>query len=753
MFDRLRALALKYRALSVDLETTKITAEGVRDCSILLIAMCAGRGVASSLSVAVEPTKEAVEFLVEMLKTPGMRIVGHNILKFDMPVLYYQGIIRKEEVKASIYDTLPFVWLLNENVPHDLKYTIKRYFNYTMITYEEAYESSPVLQGLAQMKVERKQAAKYLEKGLAGDARAHAKKIRNEELDRLNKAADELPPEEKKPTKKSRMEAAKQAALAALEAFKQDTITLHTTRIEDLNNEIRRKEVEAANAQRAYAQDDARQTLRLFWYAGRMLGEDDLIDWARVENNIRGLSAGMEDAGVLADPKYIEGMGDILLPMIEEFEADIYNMAHREFNIRSNPELQQVIYDDLEVPPIGGIRVDKNNKEIDERRSTKEALLARMTHPIGQAVLNYRTAFKLHSSFVTKLSKLIRKSYDGRIHPSFNTTVRTGRWSCKKPNLQQIPSRKKAASYDERIQALGPKLRTAFIAPPGMKLIVADLSQVELRLIAHVTEDPEMLAVYNEYFDYEGVRFYTGDIHQKTALIIGVDRKTAKNINFGLSYGLSAEGFAVRFKIYIPGTRIPDVQRTTELRDGFMDLYDGIPRFMKSVRARRDCPIPKVKFSTISGRFRRFPKDEKAAPGKILNAIIQGSAADVLKAAIAAIGKFILDSSEFAGTQIVLQVHDEVLLYAPEAVADKVAVLVKYILEAPWFTTQVPILSSVKLCDNWAQKDDDNMAEVGILPPKELGIKPCVAMLSPEQRKWAEARVVVDCYDPVGATE
>jgi DNA polymerase I-like protein with 3'-5' exonuclease and polymerase domains len=748
MFDRLRALALKHKVLSVDIETT---GKDINTCDILLIAMCAGGNVKASLSMAVAPTKEAKAFLAEMCRNPIMRIVGHNILKYDMPVLYRHKVLVKDQVKAMVLDTLPMVWLMNENVSHRLKDSVFKYFEHKMVEYEDAYLTSPALLNIKANDKRIAELAKFLEKTLPVEARklaSAAKKQTYEEAVAAAEAGGWLTAEGVKITKK-RLQA--EAKLAAEERRKEHTsaTTAHTEEeIETLKHDNDRLITQAQTEQRAYAQDDARQTLRLYKRCSREIDKLGLIRWARIENSVRRISADMEANGIAINEKILTDLDAVVAPLVDEFEAEIYNLAKKEFDINSPQQLSEVIYQDLEVPTVGGIRVDKNGKETDETYSTKENILARLAHPIGQAVLNYRTTIKLRTAFITKLTAMLRKAPDGRIHPSFNTTVRTGRWSCKNPNAQQIPSRKKAEVYDPRIQKLGAGLRAAFIAPPGMKMIIADLSQIELRLIAHFTGDPVLLEIYNAATTYDNMQFYVGDIHEKTANALGIDRAVAKNVNFGLAYGLSATGFAIRFKIFKPGTKQIDVDKTTFFRNGFLDLYGGLPEYLQRIQRSREGSFVKETFYTISGRARHFPKQEEAFPGKILNSIIQGSAADILKANIWAIDKYVLRNEQFKGTQLVLQVHDEVVLYAPEAIVEDVARLVKYTMELPWFYTDVPIFSSVKVTDNWAQKEDKTIPEVGIIPPAGTGIKPCVAMLTPEQRAWASHIVTADNFSP-----
>jgi len=277
--------------------------------------------------------------------------------------------------------------------------------------------------------------------------------------------------------------------------------------------------------------------------------------------------------------------------------------------------------------------------------------------------------------------------------------------------LQNIPSRNKPNEYDQRIQKLGPEIREIFEAEKGHKLIVVDLSQLELRLGAHFTHDPTLLGVYKEDVSFEGFVFYTGDPHAETSKRMGVPRKLAKNLNFGLMYGMMAENFARYARLYKPGTRIYDVDAAEGYVIAFHQTYAGV--FAYHEKLRRAWWQGQRAFETIAGRLRHFDSYDKVAAGKIYNSKIQGSAADVMKAQLWAFENFMLPLPEFSTVKPIIQVHDEYLFEVPEDHALKCAVLIKFIMEWPFFSMDVPLLASAKICDNWKQKDDDSVPEVG----------------------------------------
>jgi len=332
--------------------------------------------------------------------------------------------------------------------------------------------------------------------------------------------------------------------------------------------------------------------------------------------------------------------------------------------------------------------------------------------------------------------------------------------------LQNVPSRSKPQEYDERIQKLGPRIRTMFAASPpdefsprGYKLIVIDLSQLELRLGAQFTKDPTLQDVYKRCVEVNGMLFYIGDIHAETAKRMGVPRKLAKNLNFGLMYGMSPASFARYAKLYLPGTKTYDVRSAEKYVQSFRNTYAGVFNYHEKLRRRWNREGQRS-YLMISGRYRHFPKWARVSPGTVYNSKIQGSAADIMKVQLWAIDKWILSNPEFAGLKPLIQVHDEFIFEVPKPIAQKAAVALKYVMEYPFFVTDVPLLASAKVCQNWSAKDDDDIPEVGafyaridgkdrLFRPNQwkdyLAVedkaeqKSCVAMLSPKQSAWARS--------------
>jgi len=281
----------------------------------------------------------------------------------------------------------------------------------------------------------------------------------------------------------------------------------------------------------------------------------------------------------------------------------------------------------------------------------------------------------------------------------------------KQPNLQNIPSRSKGLAYDPRVKKLGKALRRSYIAEPGKKLIIADMSQIELRGITHTCDEPRMREIYEEGVVIDGVKYYTGDIHRVTAAQLGIDRTSAKPVNFGFNYGMGPEKFCRATPLYKPGTFEYDIERATAWRSGFFETYCAIPEFFNYAMERWSEGIRDVRL--LSGRVKHFlPMEEKGMRGgKILNAIVQGSCADLLKAGISALDRFVLPL--FPSLEFLFQVHDEVGLMIDAADAEDAAILIKYVLETKWLPISTPLLTTVKVCTAWSDKDEDTVPEVG----------------------------------------
>ncbi|HSG40442.1 MAG TPA: DNA polymerase, partial [Thermoanaerobaculia bacterium] len=285
--------------------------------------------------------------------------------------------------------------------------------------------------------------------------------------------------------------------------------------------------------------------------------------------------------------------------------------------------------------------------------------LGRRGYRIAELLLRYRELTKLKSTYVDALPELVGS--DGRLHTRFNQAVAaTGRLSSTNPNLQNIPIRTE----------LGQSIRKAFVAPPGELLLVADYSQIELRILAHIADEKRLIDA-----------FAAGeDIHRSTAaLVLGVapelvtaeQRRAAKTINFGILYGMSAFGLSQELKI--------SNKEADRFIHAYMDQYPGVKRYMEETleSAERE-----GKVETLYGRVRWLPDIKSKnwslrenARRMAINARIQGTAADILKLAMIAVDRRLRD--EFPGARLLLTVHDELVLEVPEERAEAVAQLVQ----------------------------------------------------------------------------
>ncbi|MDA8297455.1 MAG: DNA polymerase I [Actinomycetota bacterium] len=367
--------------------------------------------------------------------------------------------------------------------------------------------------------------------------------------------------------------------------------------------------------------------------------------FVEVERPLIRVLARMEVTGVAVDRERLETINGELTAEAKRLEAEIHHLAGGEFNVNSTTQLRSVLYERLGLKPQ---RKTKTGYSTDA--ATLEKL--REEHPVVEALLRYREVEKLRSTYGEGL--LAEVAADGRIHASFNQTVaRTGRLSSDQPNLHNIPVRSEE----------GRRFREAFIAPAGHRLIVADYNQIELRVIAHLAEDPGLIAAFAE----------GRDIHTATAAaVFGVEpsmvtpamRAKAKMVSYGLAYGMEAYGLSQRLAI--------PVEEATQILDGYFAAFPAVRAYMdRTVAEARQRGYTE----TALGRRRYLPelastnyRLRQAAERQAMNAGIQGLAADLFKLALVR-----LDASlehEGLASRIVLQVHDEILLEVPDEEAE-----------------------------------------------------------------------------------
>lgn len=377
-------------------------------------------------------------------------------------------------------------------------------------------------------------------------------------------------------------------------------------------------------------------------------GQTKLLD--DIEIPLAQVLASMENAGFMVDREGIVKYGKELQTDIDRLQSGIYEHTGMEFNINSPKQLASALFEKLGLPA---------KKKTKSGYSTNAEVLEelRSYHPVIDEILEYRTLTKLKSTYCDGLLKVI--GTDGRIHSSFNQKeTRTGRISSTEPNLQNIPVR----------TARGRELRKFFVAKEGCVLVDADYSQIELRVLAHIADDKNMIEAFERGLD----------IHASTAAkVFGLPenmitpelRSRAKAVNFGIVYGISA--FSLSKDI---GVSVKEADRYIK---GYLSLYSGIDKYMKDVvdKAKNDGYV-----TTMFGRRRYLPElsssnrnirsfGERVA----MNMPIQGTAADIIK--IAMIRVFERLKKENMRSRLILQVHDELIVEAPEDEAERAAAL------------------------------------------------------------------------------
>ena len=373
--------------------------------------------------------------------------------------------------------------------------------------------------------------------------------------------------------------------------------------------------------------------------------------YREVELPLSEVLASMELLGVAVDKEGIENFGRMLTDRIENLRSEIYSLAGGEFNINSPKQLGEVLFEKL------GLPVRKKTKS---GYSTNVEVLEslRAHHPVVEKILEYRTVHKLESTYVEGFLKLIGP--DGRIHSTFQQTVaRTGRISSTEPNLQNIPVR----------TPLGSEMRRFFVARPGTLMVDADYSQIELRVLAHMSGDEVMCRAF---LDGE-------DIHMKTAseifdmppmMVTPLMRARAKTVNFGIIYGMGA--FSLSKDIGV------SVSEAKQYIEGYFASYPKVRKFLDStVETARQTG----RTTTLFGRIRPMPelqsgnKVTQALGERIaMNSPIQGTAADIIKIAMVRVYRRL--AAEKMEAKLILQIHDELIVEAPEQERDKAQIIV-----------------------------------------------------------------------------
>lgn len=427
-----------------------------------------------------------------------------------------------------------------------------------------------------------------------------------------------------------------------------------------------------------YASEDADVCLRLhhiLWPKLQMTGRLAKV-YEELERPLLPVLARMERHGVLLDVPLLRAQSEDLAKRLAELEAETYRLAGTSFNVNSPKQLQEILFTQFKLPVL--------QKTATGQPSTAEAVLQELAldYPLPQVIIDYRSLNKLMTTYTNKLPEQVNNK-TGRVHTSYHQAVTaTGRLSSSDPNLQNIPVR----------TAEGRRIRQAFIASPGYQILSADYSQIELRIMAHLSEDVSLLTAFAA----------NKDIHQATAAeVFGVplatvtaeERRRAKAINFGLIYGMSAFGLAKQLGI--------ERQQAQYYIDCYFARYPGIKAYMDKTR---QLAHQQGYVETITGRRLYIPdikssqgQRQKAAERAAINAPLQGTAADIIKRAMIDIDAW-LQASKLAN--MIMQVHDELVFEVADQHVEalKAGVALRMMQAAE---LKVPLTVSIGIGLNW----------------------------------------------------
>lgn len=428
-----------------------------------------------------------------------------------------------------------------------------------------------------------------------------------------------------------------------------------------------------------YAAEDADVTMKLhqvLW--SQLVQEPTLVKlFDEIELPLVSVLSRIERNGVLIDPAKLKQQSSEIERRLAELEQEVHSEAGSVFNLASTKQLQEILFEKLGLPilkktPKGAA---STNEEVLEE-------LAMMGHRVPKLLIEHRGLSKLKSTYTDKLPLMINAK-TGRVHTSYHQAVTaTGRLSSSDPNLQNIPIRNEE----------GRRIRQAFIARKGYKIVAADYSQIELRIMAHLANDEGMLKAFAE----------GKDIHRSTASeifgvpldeVTGEQRRNAKAINFGLIYGMSEFGLSNQL-----GISRTDAKQYME---AYFNRYPNVLQFMTDIKAKA---AEKGYVETLLGRRLYLPEIKssnamrrKAAERVAINAPMQGTAADIIKIAMIGIDRVIQHSDEI---KMIMQVHDELVFEVREDKVEHYSALIKAEMEKA-IQLSVPLIAEVGIGDNW----------------------------------------------------
>jgi DNA polymerase-1 len=431
----------------------------------------------------------------------------------------------------------------------------------------------------------------------------------------------------------------------------------------------------------AYAAEDADCALAVHEVLYRKIAAEPRLQevYESIELPVMPVLLTMERNGVLLDRSKLEAQSHELGKEMLALEEKAYQAAGQPFNLNSPKQIQEILFERQKLPV--------KKKTPSGQPSTDEDVLAELAldYPLPKLLLEYRGLAKLKSTYTDKLPKMVQPG-TGRVHTTYSQAVAvTGRLASNDPNLQNIPIR----------TPQGRRIREAFVAPPGCKIVSADYSQIELRIMAHLSGDAGLRHAFAHGHDVH--RATAAEVFGRTLEEVSADeRRTAKVINFGLIYGMSAFGLAQNLGI----------ERTTAQAyiDSYFSRYPGVKRYMDETKdkARADGYV-----ETVFGRRLWLPEIRSANPQRragaeraAINAPMQGTAADLIKLAMIAVQAWL--DRERVATKLIMQVHDELVLEVPEAELALAKAKLRDLMQGV-AALAVPLIVDVGVGDNWDQ--------------------------------------------------
>ena len=431
-----------------------------------------------------------------------------------------------------------------------------------------------------------------------------------------------------------------------------------------------------------YAAEDADVTLRLHNQLQSLMANEPELQkvYREIEVPLVPVLSRIERTGVLIDDMLLGAQSQELAQRLDELELKAYEIAGEKFNLSSPKQLQTILFEKMQLPVV--------KKTPSGAPSTNEEVLQELAldYPLPAVILEYRGLAKLKSTYTDKLPKMINPT-TGRVHTSYHQAVTaTGRLSSTDPNLQNIPIRNEE----------GRRIRQAFVAPHGWKIMAVDYSQIELRIMAHLSGDKALLEAFQQ----------GKDIHAATAAeILGTtidhvtseQRRRAKAVNFGLIYGMSAFGLAKQLGI--------PRGEAQHYMDTYFERYPGVMQYMEDTRSRA---AEKGYVETIYGRRLHLPEIQsrngmrrKAAERAAINAPMQGTAADIIKKAMLLVDEWIEKEGD-GRVKLLMQVHDELVFEVKEEALSEIESKVQELMESA-ADLNVPLVAEVGHGDNWEQ--------------------------------------------------